>query len=348
MNRLLRATGIAAILAVAFGVPRLLGQGSARPASQGSAAADAHYAAAKAAAGTDFVETFERVCDAVRPPNVPSGAGSAANSPNRAVPGDRSTWYAEPVKVFDNLYFLGQSEYSVWAVTTSQGIILIDTIFDYSVEAEVTDGLRKMGLDPKQIKYAIVSHAHNDHSGGAKYLQDTYGARIVLSAEDWDLLERSTGPKPKRDIVAADGMKLTLGNTTITMYITPGHTLGTLSTVIPVVDNGRPHVAVALGGNLFNWLNNNGRGYITPERPASFWFRQYIDSSRRFREIAKQNGADIAISNHTIYDGSKRKLPAVLARKPGQPNPYVIGEDAVQRYLTIFNECAQAGLARIN
>jgi metallo-beta-lactamase class B len=129
---------------------------------------------------------------------------------------------------------------------------------------------------------------------------------------------------------------------------TPGHTLGTLSTVIPVIDNGRPHVAVALGGNLFNWLNNNGRGYITPERPSSFWFRQYIDSSRRFREIAKQNGADIVISNHTIYDGSRTKLPAVLARKAGQPNPYVIGEDAVQRYLTIFNECAQAGLARIN
>ena len=52
------------------------------------------------------------------------------------------------MKVFDNLYFLGQTEYSVWAVTTSQGIIVIDTIFDYSVEDEVVGGLKKLGLDP--------------------------------------------------------------------------------------------------------------------------------------------------------------------------------------------------------
>ena len=51
-------------------------------------------------------------------------------------PPDRSTWHAEPVKVFDNLYFFGQSEYAVWAITTSEGIIVLDTIFDYSVEEE--------------------------------------------------------------------------------------------------------------------------------------------------------------------------------------------------------------------
>ena len=57
----------------------------------------------------------------------------------------RETWYAEPEKVFDNLYFVGQTEYSAWAITTSQGIILLDAIFDYSVEAEVDEGLRSSG-----------------------------------------------------------------------------------------------------------------------------------------------------------------------------------------------------------
>lgn len=339
MKKLVRAISAATVLAAAFGVQEMRGQGN-------TAAVEAHVAAAKAAAGTDFTGVFNRVCAAPAPPRP--AAPAATTPPARSGPPERSTWYAEPVKVFDNLYFLGQTEYSVWAVTTSAGIILIDTIYDYSVEAEVTDGLRKLGLDPKQIKYAIVSHGHSDHSGGAKYLQDTYGTRIVLSAADWDLLERSNGAKPKRDVVATDGMKLTLGNTTLTLYITPGHTLGTLSTVIPVMDNGRPHVAVEWGGTAFNWMNNGGRGYITPERPAKFWFQSYIDSSRRFKEIAKQNGADVIIANHTIFDGSKTKLPAILARKSGQPNPYVIGEDAVQRYLTVVNECAQAGLARVS
>jgi metallo-beta-lactamase class B len=72
------------------------------------------------------------------------------------------------VKAFDNMYFFGQTEYSVWAITTSEGIIVIDTIFDYSVEEEVDGGMKKMGLDPSKIKYAVVTHPHPDHHGGAK------------------------------------------------------------------------------------------------------------------------------------------------------------------------------------
>jgi len=303
-----------------------------------------HVAAAKAAAGKDFEGVFSRVC---AEPRAPAASAATAAPARPSGPPERSTWYHEPVKVFDNLYFVGQSEYSAWAVTTSAGIIIVDTVFDYSVKGAVVDGLTKLGLDPKQIKYAIVSHGHGDHSGGAKYLQDTFGARIVLSADDWDLLERSNGTKPKRDIVATDGMKLTLGDTTLTLYVTPGHTLGTLSTVIPVKDNGQPHVAVEWGGTAFNWMNNNGRGYITAERPASFWFNHYIKSSERFRDIAKRSGADVLIANHLIFDGSKTKLPAMAKRKPGEPNPYVIGTEAVQRYMTVVNECAQAGLARV-
>ena len=125
--------------------------------------------------------------------------------PRRAA-GDRSgsraaTGRAESIavacragKVFDNLYFLGQTEFSAWAVTTSAGIILIDTIFDYSVEDEVVGGLKKLGLDPATIKYAIVSHGHGDHSGGAKYLQDHFRTRIILSAADWDLLDAAPAP----------------------------------------------------------------------------------------------------------------------------------------------------------
>jgi len=307
-------------------------------------AVQAHVAAAKAAAGADFAGVFSRICTEAVPPATSTpqrGRGTAARPPG---PPARDTWHAEPVKVFDNLYFLGQTEYSVWAVTTSAGVILIDSIFDYSVDDEVVGGMKKLGLDPATIKYVIISHGHSDHSGGAKYLQDRFNAHVLLAAADWDLLDRSNGTKPKRDMVATDGQKLTLGDTTIMLYNTPGHTLGTLSTVFPVKDNGTPHVAVSWGGTAFNWMANRA-AYVTPERPVSFWFQTYSDSARRFKDIVAKAGADVLISNHTIFDGSKTKIPALERRKPGDPNPYVIGQSSVQRYLTVADECAQAGLA---
>src|SRR5262245_49194494 len=172
---------------------------------------EAHVVVAKTAAGEDYraLFTFRWA--------VPAPRGGARDQRQGPPPGPpaRSTWYADPVKVFDNLYFVGQTEYSVWAVTTSEGIIVIDTIFDYSVEEEVAGGLKKLGLDAANIKYAIVSHPHPDHHGGAKFLQDRYGARVIMSAADWDMLERTNGTKPKRDMVAADGQRLTLGDTTL-------------------------------------------------------------------------------------------------------------------------------------
>src|SRR5262249_51407157 len=130
-----------------------------------------HVAAARTAAGDDHMGLFNRVC--AEPGQTAQSDRAAA--PRPPGPPARSQWHAEPVKVFDNLFFVGQTEYSAWALTTSDGIILIDTIYDYSVEDEVAGGLKKLGLDPAKIKYAIVSHGHGDHSGGAKYLQDHFG-----------------------------------------------------------------------------------------------------------------------------------------------------------------------------
>ncbi len=307
-----------------------------------------HVDAARAAAGSDFAGVFTRICREAAPAAMPPAPERAAAQRGARPPGPppREAWHAEPVKVFDNLYFLGQTEYSAWAVKTSAGIIIIDSIFDYSVDDEVVGGLKAMGLDPASIKYVVISHGHSDHSGGAKYLQDRFNAHVILAGADWDLLDRSNGTKPRRDMVATDGQKLTLGDTTLTLYNTPGHTLGTLSTLIPVKDNGVAHVAAYWGGTAFNWTANRN-AYITAERPDSFWFKTYSDSARRFKDIATKAGADIILSNHTDFDGTKRKLPLVAQRKPGDPHPLVIGTASVQRYLTTVDECAQAGLARV-
>jgi metallo-beta-lactamase class B len=292
-----------------------------------NAEVERHIAAARAAAG-EHAAMVDRLCPIDRPIG-PRGA------PPRGVP-PREQWYAEPAKVFDNFYFVGQTEFSAWAVTTSEGIIVIDPIFDYSVEAEVVDGLRKLGFDPADIEYVIASHGHFDHVGGAKLLQDRFGARVLLSAADWDLLERDNQPwKPRRDMEIADGMKLTLGDTTLTMYLTPGHTNGTVSTLIPLRDGSSRHVGALWGGTLFNF------------GPDAERFRAYAESAARFRDIATAAGADVMLSNHTDYDGTKQKLPALAARRAGAAHPYVVGNDSVRRYLTVANECAQAALASV-
>lgn len=288
------------------------------PASGGAAP---HVAAAKQAAGQDHLALFNNICS----------------------PPPREKWYAPPVKVFDNLYYVGMTEYSAWAVTTSDGIIVIDPLFHYSVEEEVVNGLTKLGLDPKRIRYVVVSHAHQDHVAGAAFLQDR-GARVVMSAADWDWLANDPGrwPKARRDMVAFEGQKLLLGDTVLTIHLTPGHTPGTISTVIPLRDGANRHTAILWGGTGFNWRSGSPR-YITPDRPPKFWYDNYANSARKMRGIAKQVGADVVLSNHPQYDQSTTKLALMSKRAPGQPHPYVIGWNSVDRFLTVAEECAKAG-----
>jgi metallo-beta-lactamase class B len=294
--------------------------------------ADEHIAAARAAAGSEHAGMVDRLCPA------PVGASSSRVRPAAGArpAGDppRDSWHAEPAKVFDNLYFVGMTEFSSWAIPTSDGIIVIDPVFDYSVEDEVVEGLRKLGHDPADIKYVLISHGHLDHAGGAKLLQERFGARLLMTAADWDMVERDNPRwKPRRDLEITDGQKLTLGDTTLTLYITPGHTNGTVSTLIPLRDGDARHLGALWGGTLFNFGPDPAR------------FEAYAASAARMRDLVTVAGADVLLSNHTDYDGTKTKLPVLAVRTSREPHPYVVGTDSVRRYLTVANECAQAALA---
>lgn len=290
--------------------------------------------AARAFAGTDHAFVFGRLCET---PITAVNAAPVTDQVPAALPviDAEREWYAEPAQVFDDLFFLGQTAFSVWGLRTSEGIILVDAIFDYSVEAEVIGGLRKLGIDPAEIRYVIISHAHGDHSGGAAFLQQQ-GARIVMSETDWELYENSNAAeKATRDIVATDGFEITLGAATVKTYLTPGHTHGTISTILPVHDNGVPHVAAIWGGTLFNFRDS-------PTDPRDLRLRDYAQSSVHFQAMTAIAGADVILSNHTAYDGTTVKLPLLQQRQPGTPHPYVIGTDAVNRYFKVAESCAIA------
>src|SRR5437773_12470153 len=150
------------------------------------AEAQAAVQSAKTAAGFEFLGTLVRVCLLPQSGGEDSSDVLPAYIANPASAPARNTWYAEPARVFDNLYFVGGKIHSSWALTTRKGIILIDTIYPYNPEELVVGGMKKLGLDPKSIKYVLVSHAHGDHIGGAEMLQSRYGARVVMGGPDWD------------------------------------------------------------------------------------------------------------------------------------------------------------------
>ena len=330
MNKVAIATCAAVVIAAASLGAHLSAEAQSAKVEKVDGTVDIHLAASKAAARTQFGALQQRVCESAIP--VPPRAGGAGGGGRQAGPPPASQWHAEPAKVFDNLYFVGMTEYSAWALTTSQGIIVIDTIYDYSVEDEVVNGLKKLGLNPADIKYALVSHAHTDHIGGAKYLQEHFGAKVVMSKEDWDFADRTVPERirPKREIEAKDGDKLTLGDTTITLHLTPGHTPGTLSSIYQVKDRGRTHTVATWGGTT-----------IQGGKPETYL--AYIASADRYRDIVKKSGADIVLSNHTAYDNTPANVAKLATRKPTDPNPYVVGNDAVLRYITTAEECAKAG-----
>jgi metallo-beta-lactamase class B len=314
------------VSALALVVAGLCLQADAQPAND----ALAHQTAAKKAAGTDFDGALARTCVSPDPPTIGGG-----NNAQRAVP-DRATWYAKPARMFDNLYWVGTRIHSAWALQTSGGIILIDTLYNYAVEPEILDGFKTLGLDPAKIKYVIVSHAHGDHDEGARLLQDRYGAHVVMGAADWDTIESSTnmpGGVPKRDMIATDGQKITLGDTSVTIVTTPGHTPGTLSLIFPVKDRGKTLTVAYSGGTGFNFPHDAAH------------YDTYIASQRKIAAAAATAGATIVMSNHSEFDDAYDRGRLVRLRETGEPHPYEIGAAAVARYFKVTEECALAARA---
>src|SRR2546428_11500862 len=318
--------------------------------ASGKAAVQSHPAAAKAAAyepGNDLTTLYDTVCALALSDRGPREPDIQALAESRAPQtGPRSEWHTEPGKAFDNLYYIGSPFQSTWAVTTSEGIILIDSGYDYSAKELITDGLKKLHLDPTQIKYVVLTHVHGDRFYGAKYLQDTYHPHIIMSEADWNVMAKTNDPselKSKKDMVATDGMKVTLGDTTLTLYITPGHTPGTVSVLVPLKDGNERHVGAVWGG-----INPDVGRYGVRYFPSmAETFKTWSSSATRFQNIAAKANADVYLTLHPFYDKALDKLHALNFRKPGGPHPFV-SKDNLNRFLTIIRECTEAQLASIS
>lgn len=293
---------------------------------------EAHVAKARQIAGQDLGNLM-RLCQA-----QPAERGKPSPEADEGLRKLIARPAPAPMQVFDNLYFVGGDWSSAWVLKTSAGLILLDALNNTAeVQELVEGGMRKLGLDPAELKYIVVSHGHGDHYGGARYLAGKYKARVVASDADWNMMHgklefesAAWDPPPARDISVGDGQTLTLGDTTITFMVTSGHTLGTLSPMFDVRTGGRTHKAVLWGGTSFNF----GKDF---SRLAS-----YVENTERVRLLAARLPIEVMVSNHAEWDGSILKMNAMRTLSPGAPHPFVIGTTGVARSMQVMGECARA------
>jgi len=240
-----------------------------------------------------------------------------------------------PARVFDNFYYVGMDNISAWALTTSEGIILFEAMMVANWEQTIVDGLTTLGLDPTDIKYVVIAHAHNDHWGGAYFLQQKYGAKIIMGEPDWSHILTwpqigTPAPFPAKDRGVVDGDTLTLGDTTVRFVATPGHTPGTISSLIPVRDGDRRHLVAYWGGPSMGFLDPAG-------------LEQYISSSYKLQNA--DSGTDVELTHHPFADGTLHKLAALEDRASGDPHPFVTGRANVERWLEQMRSCTREVLS---
>ena len=229
---------------------------------------------------------------------------------------------ATPSKLFDNLYYVGRTDVGAWVVKTSGGLVLIDTLYNAEDAKDVVEGgMRNLGLDPAQIKLVILTHFHPDHSGGMPYFRSK-GIKVMVSEADWKPLGGVPGP----DAVLRDGQVITVGDTPITIALTPGHTPGTITAIFPVFDKGQRHMAALTGGI-------GPRGGLDIHKVT-------LNSLEHLREVGAKQKVDVYIDPHeALIDSDAWGWIMNPASRKAGVNPLIVGQAKFQQFTRMVTAC---------
>lgn len=231
----------------------------------------------------------------------------------------------EPFRIFGNLYYVGDKKVCVHLVDTRDGLILFDSGYSHNYDALIAS-IRTLGFRPENIKYVIHSHGHFDHFGGGDRLRNTYGAKILMSKVDTDLIkempERALmhlAPSAEDQIcwpdeTINDGDIISLGNTKIRCVLAPGHTMGTMAFFFDAVDGEQTRSVGYIGGiGFLSIYKEFCRTYNLPENKNEL-LKETIEKLQREK-------VDIVIGNHPNHNCTIEKREYMI-ENPGK-NPFV-------------------------
>jgi metallo-beta-lactamase class B len=216
-----------------------------------------------------------------------------------------------PHKIIGNLYYVGTRSLAAFLVSTSQGLILINTNYEDSVPV-LKDSVEKLGFKFSDVKIVLGSHAHADHMEGDALVKQMTGAQVMAMAEDVPALQRMRpGDKPHPiDKTLRDGEEVTLGDATLVARLTPGHTKGCTTWTMRVQEGGRSYQVViigSMGSNPgFQFVNNKDNPGIADEYKRGF-------------SVLRSLKPDVPLASHpAMYD-----MAGKFEKIGKGPNPFI-------------------------
>ena len=288
-------------------------------------------------AGPQWAQTVHFWCEAPRP----------------NLPGDP---VITPTEIFDGVYIIGSTSTAVYVLRTTAGLVMIDALgdtdgptTDAQRTAQLLPGFAKLGLDPMQVKVILVTHGHADHWGGARYFQEHFGTKVYVARADWEVMQRPAAPNPitgappsssptplpKIDGDIEDGKSITFGGLKVLPVALPGHTPGTMGFIFPVKDHGSNHVAALFGGV---WL--------LPQLLSNEALETFVASVSKFEDATRRARVDVALQNHPLMLPLLQQLDGIAVRERRGPNPFVVGREGYQNFLSALEGCTRVNIAR--
>jgi len=229
---------------------------------------------------------------------------------------------AEPFRILGNLYYVGASDITSFLITTPEGHILLDGGFEETAPL-IRDSVTKLGFKMEDVKLLLNTHSHYDHAGGLAALKRLTGAKLVAMDADAPLLARGgkgdfrwgddlAYPPVQADRIIHDGDTVSLGGTTLTAHLTPGHTPGCTTWTMKVTAGGKTYDVAFVGSATIN------PGVVLTDNPK--YPRIAADYAHTF-EVLKALPCDVFLGSHGSFFDLTEK--AARLRKGETPNPFV-------------------------
>lgn len=253
--------------------------------------------------------------------------------------------YVPAFHMIGNVYYIGDDYAGAHLVDTGEGLIIIDTGMATSAPY-LLHNIYALGFRPEQVKIILHTHGHFDHMGGTSVLKTLSNAQLCLSKLDTDMFIQRPElvtfgthtemgwPMVQVDWEIEDGDIIRLGNTEIRCMITPGHTDGTISFTMNIVDGDRQYKAAMFGGTGVNTLEYT---YLMENFGSLDNRRKFTESLARLEKI---DNVEVTLANHPKYNDTFLKQQKKLA-DPDGGNPFYDPSEWHRRLTGLRGQLAQ-------